>query len=119
MTLDNGVEAFLVGDIDSFFIGTASVMVLFVEDFAAVDEPVTGTVTSICHPNPASGSISVVVNSGAEIESVSLFDISGRLVKTQQSGFGNIDISCLATGMYVMKVALDDGKVFEEKIVKK
>ncbi len=71
------------------------------------------------YPNPASGSISVSVNSGAEIESVSLFDISGRLVKAQQSGFGSIDISCLATGMYVMKVTLDDGKVFEEKIVKK
>ena len=36
-----------------------------------------------------------------------------------QSGFGSIDISGLATGMYVMKVTLDDGKVFEEKIVKK
>ncbi|MBP9994310.1 MAG: T9SS type A sorting domain-containing protein [bacterium] len=71
------------------------------------------------YPNPASGSISVSVNSGAEIESVSLFDISGRLVKAQQSGFGSIDISGLATGMYVMKVTLDDGKVFEEKIVKK
>ncbi|MBP9995370.1 MAG: T9SS type A sorting domain-containing protein [bacterium] len=35
-----------------------------------------------------------------------------------QSGFGSIDISGLATGMYIMKVTLDDGKVFEEKIVK-
>lgn len=70
------------------------------------------------YPNPASGSISVVVNSGAEIESVSLHDVSGRLVKVQQSGFGSIDISGLATGMYVMKVTLADGKVFEEKIVK-
>ena len=35
-----------------------------------------------------------------------------------QSCFGCIDISGLATGMYIMKVALDDGKVFEEKIVK-
>ncbi|MCQ2309722.1 MAG: T9SS type A sorting domain-containing protein [Bacteroidales bacterium] len=73
----------------------------------------------LVYPNPVSGNVNVKVPSGAEIESVSLFDISGRLVKAQQSGFGSIDISGLATGMYVMKVALDDGKVFEEKIVKK
>lgn len=36
-----------------------------------------------------------------------------------QSGFGSIDVSGLAPGMYVMKVTLGDGKVFEEKIVKK
>lgn len=112
--LDNGVTAFL----DSGGPGY-SVMALFVEDFTSVDEPVTETVTSICHPNPASGSISVSVNSGAEIESVSLFDISGCLVKAQQSDFGSIDISNFAPEMYVMKVTLDDGKVFEEKIVKK
>ncbi|MCQ2315511.1 MAG: T9SS type A sorting domain-containing protein [Bacteroidales bacterium] len=113
-TLDNGVTAFLDNGGPNY-----SIMVLFVEDFAAVDEPAAETAAYLVYPNPASGSISVSVNSGAEIESVSLFDISGRLVKAQQSGFGSIDISGLATGMYVMKVALDDGKVFEEKIVKK
>ena len=73
----------------------------------------------ICYPNPVSGNVNVKVPSGAEIGSVSLHDVSGRLVKAQQSGFGSIDISGLAPGMYVMRVTLDDGKVFEEKIVKK
>ncbi|MCQ2308291.1 MAG: T9SS type A sorting domain-containing protein [Bacteroidales bacterium] len=86
--------------------------------FNVIENQIDGGGVS-AYPNPAAGSISVVVNSGAEIGSVSLFDISGRLVKVQQSGFGSIDISGLATGMYVMKVTLDDGKVFEEKIVKK
>ena len=86
--------------------------------FNVIENQIDGGGVS-AYPNPAAGSISVVVNSGAEIGSVSLFDISGRLVKAQQSGFGSIDISGLATGMYVMKVTLDDGKVFEEKIVKK
>ena len=71
------------------------------------------------YPNPAANSLKIEISGSAEIESVSLYDISGRLVKAQQSGFGSIDISGLATGMYVMKVALNDGKVFEEKIVKK
>ncbi|MDO5343218.1 MAG: T9SS type A sorting domain-containing protein [Bacteroidia bacterium] len=86
--------------------------------FADVDESYVSENAVNVYPNPASGSISVSVNSGAEIGSVSLHDVSGRLVKAQQSGFGSIDISGLATGMYVMKVTLDDGKVFEEKIVK-
>ncbi len=87
-------------------------------DILGVEEN-SGESFATIYPNPVSGNVNVKVPSGAEIESVSLFDISGRLVKAQQSGFGSIDISGLATGMYVMKVALDDGKVFEEKIVKK
>ncbi|MCQ2317725.1 MAG: T9SS type A sorting domain-containing protein [Bacteroidales bacterium] len=70
------------------------------------------------YPNPCTTNVNVEVSPDVKIENVSLFDISGRLVKAQQSDFGSIDISGLAPGMYVMKVTLDDGKVFEEKIVK-
>ena len=71
------------------------------------------------YPTPAANSLKIEISDSAEPESVSLYDISGRLVKTQPSGFETIDISGLAPGMYVMKVTLDNGKVFEEKIVKK
>ena len=72
------------------------------------------------YPNPAYDMLRLDISPDVadQVSEISLYDISSRLVKTQQSGFGSIDISGLATGMYVMKVTLDDGKVFEEKIVK-
>ncbi|MCQ2317618.1 MAG: T9SS type A sorting domain-containing protein [Bacteroidales bacterium] len=88
-------------------------------DFSIASSHENEAVPVLVYPNPAANSLKINVSGSAEIESVSLYDISGRLVKAQQSGFGSIDISGLATGMYVMKVTLDDGKVFEEKIVKK
>ncbi|MCQ2308559.1 MAG: T9SS type A sorting domain-containing protein [Bacteroidales bacterium] len=74
----------------------------------------------IVYPNPAFNALHIDISPDVadQVNEISLYDISGRLVKAQQSGFGSIDISGLAPGMYVMKVALGDGKVFEEKIVK-
>ena len=74
----------------------------------------------LCYPNPISSTLHIDISPDVidQVSEISLHDVSGRLVKTQQSGFGSIDISGLAPGMYVMKVALDDGKVLEEKIVK-
>lgn len=73
------------------------------------------------YPNPAYDMLRLDISPDVidQVNEISLYDISGCLVKAQQSGFGSIDISGLATGMYVMKVTLDDGKVLEEKIVKK
>ena len=114
-TLDNGVTAFLVNGV-----GTAmNIMVLFVEGFTSVDESAVETVTSFCSPNPASNVINIENPSGAKIESVSLYDISGRLVKTQHSDLGTIDISGFAPGMYILKLSLENGSVFEEKIIKR
>lgn len=114
-TLDNGVTAFLVNGE-----GTAmNIMVLFVEGFTSVDESAVETVTSFCSPNPASNVINIENPSGAKIESVSLYDISGRLVKTQHNDFGTIDISGFAPGVYILKLSLENGSVFEEKIIKR
>ena len=89
--------------------------------YDAVDERyLSSTRQAFAFPNPTSDVVNIGLNDdiSASVSSIDIFDISGRLVKAQQSSFGSIDISGLAPGMYVMKVALDDGKVFEEKIVK-
>ncbi|MCQ2315053.1 MAG: T9SS type A sorting domain-containing protein [Bacteroidales bacterium] len=93
-------------------------MVLFVEGFTSVDESAVEAVTSFCSPNPASNVINIENPSGAKIESVSLYDISGRLVKKQHSDLGTIDISSFAPGVYILKLSLENGSVFEEKIIK-
>ncbi|MBP9994898.1 MAG: T9SS type A sorting domain-containing protein, partial [bacterium] len=87
----------------------------------AANGEVIEAVPFLVYPNPASNTLHMDISPDVadQVSEISLFDISGRLLKTQQSGFGSIDISGLAPGLYVMKVTLDDGKVFEEKIVKK
>ena len=49
---------------------------------------------------------------------VELYDLQGRLLRTQRSSFGSIDMSQLLAGAYMLRVTLEDGKVFSDKVVK-
>ena len=72
----------------------------------------------LCYPNPSSGMVSVVLPEGASGASVELFSLDGRLVMSEPWVTGGIDISRLATGIYIMRVATDNGVTFEEKVVR-
>lgn len=89
-------------------------------DIHGVEENGAETFATI-FPNPSDGTVSVKVSDGESntISDISVFDMTGRIVKTQTISFEAVDISGLASGVYVMKVTLENGKVFEEKIVKK
>ena len=41
-----------------------------------------------------------------------------RLVRVQSSGFESVDMSRLPAGAYMLRVTLEDGKVFSDKVVK-
>ena len=70
------------------------------------------------YPNPSGGMVSVVLPEGASGASVELFSLDGRLVMSEPWVTGGIDISRLATGIYIMRVATDNGVTFEEKVVR-
>ena len=70
------------------------------------------------YPNPSGGMVSVVLPEGASGASVELFSLDGRLVMSEPWVTGGIDISRLATGIYIMRVATDNGITFEEKVVR-
>ena len=69
-------------------------------------------------PNPSGGMVSVVLPEGASGAQVELFSLDGRLVMSEPWVTGGIDISRLATGIYIMRVATDNGVTFEEKVVR-
>ncbi len=77
-----------------------------------------GQSAGICYPNPSGGMVSVVLPEGASGASVELFSLDGRLVMSEPWVTGGIDISRLATGIYIMRVATDNGVTFEEKVVR-
>lgn len=72
------------------------------------------------YPNPATERINIEVDD--KIQSITIFDVKGRLVKNiQESGISNgkiIDVSDLSTGMYIVKVKTTTSK-FINKIIKK
>ena len=70
------------------------------------------------YPNPSGGMVSVVLPEGASGAQVEMFSLDGRLVMSEPWVTGGIDISRLATGIYIMRVATDNGVTFEEKVVR-
>ena len=65
------------------------------------------------YPTPANNTLTV---EGEGIHSVQLFDASGRTVLSRNNG-GKIDISTLASGIYVVRVTTNNG-VSIQKVVK-
>ncbi len=65
------------------------------------------------YPNPASDKLNV---EGDGIQKVEMFDVNGRSVLTSQKG--QIDLSSLTNGVYVVRVTTDNA-IRTEKIVKK
>lgn len=82
---------------------------------------VTGKVEMSVFPNPTSGTLHVVANSLQKpIETISLFDITGRLAK-QLNGIGEynqtIFVNDLHTGVYMLTVKLTDGNTATQRVV--
>ena len=70
------------------------------------------------YPNPAKDQLHMQFSPDVQPKQIELYDLQGRLVLTQGSGFESVDMSRLPVGAYMMRVTLKDGKVFSEKVVK-
>lgn len=73
-------------------------------------------------PNPANNQLFVSAE-GDEINSVSIINIEGKVVKTPEHVFNtvgpvNIDLTDLSSGFYFVKVALASGKIENRKFIK-
>jgi hypothetical protein len=49
---------------------------------------------------------------------VELYDLQGSLVRSQTKGLESINLQGLSAGQYIMKVTLENGEVFTDKVVK-
>jgi hypothetical protein len=74
------------------------------------------------YPNPAVNEVTIKFNTTKDV-AINLYDINGRLVidttfKTESSSFNqNINISNLATGVYVVKIESGDNTMFRKLVV--
>ena len=69
-------------------------------------------------PNPARSELRLQFSPDVQPIRIELYDLQGRLVRSSDKGLEVLDIQGLASGQYVMKVTMDNGKVFTDKVVK-
>ncbi|MCV9928012.1 T9SS type A sorting domain-containing protein [Flavobacterium sp. LS1R49] len=72
----------------------------------------------ILYPNPVTNYLRIA-NSDQNIEKVTIYSMTGALVKTTEKGVEIIDMSKLSPGNYLVKVQTTEGAVSSQIIIKK
>ena len=70
------------------------------------------------YPNPTHGQLHLRFSPDVTPTQIELYDMQGRLVRSQDNAFETLDIGTLSAGTYTMHVTMDDGKTFSDKLVK-
>ena len=87
------------------------------KDFMDIEENEYATTKASLFPNPVEDRLSLQLSGNASCKNVEIYGIDGRLLKSQNDNFENIDVSDLPTGLYIAKINLNNGAVFTEKVV--
>ena len=85
--------------------GTVSTEEIIVKDEMAV------------YPNPVREQAHILYPASANPALVELYDLQGRLVRSQTNALESLNMEGLPAGQYVMKVTLEDGTVYTDKVV--
>ena len=69
-------------------------------------------------PNPAQDELHLQYSPDVTPTQIELYNLQGKLVKTQRNGLESLNMEGLSAGTYTMRVTMEDGKVFSDKVVK-
>jgi hypothetical protein len=71
------------------------------------------------YPNPTYHGISITITPAtSKIKVISIYDVTGKPVKISRGNLKHLDISELHSGVYLMKIELENGDQATKKIVK-
>ena len=70
------------------------------------------------YPNPVKEQLLMQFSPDVQPAQIELYDLQGRLVRSQSKAFESIDMSQLPAGTYTMRVTMEDGKTYSDKVVK-
>ena len=70
------------------------------------------------YPNPTKDLLQLHYSHDVVPAKIELYDLQGRLVHTQSGAFESIDMRPLPAGTYMMRVTMEDRKVYSNKVVK-
>ena len=69
-------------------------------------------------PNPVDDQLRLEFSPDVTPSVVELYDLQGRLVRSQGKGLERIDMRELPSGTYTLRIVMEDGTVYSEKVVK-
>ncbi len=70
------------------------------------------------YPNPAKDALHLQYSPDVTPTQIELYDLQGRLVRTQRKGLESLDMEGLASGTYTMRIMLEGGQTFSDKVMK-
>ena len=70
------------------------------------------------YPNPAQDLLHFQFSPDVKPTQVELYDLQGRLVRAQGDAFDSLDLGMLPAGTYTLRITMEDGQVFSDKVVK-
>lgn len=72
----------------------------------------------LLYPNPVEDHLTIHYSPDVKPLKVELLDLQGRLLVTQKANLESIDMQSLPVGTYTIRVVLDNGKTYSDKIIK-
>ena len=88
------------------------------DDYDALDEQGITVRPYAYWPNPAKDALHLHYSPDVKPSQIELYDLQGRMVRSQRNALESLNLQGLAPGTYTMRVALEDGTVFTDKVVK-
>ena len=68
------------------------------------------------YPNPTDNVLTLKTSAEHECEMVEIFSIDGRLIKSQENDFSNINVEDINSGIYFVRIRFRNGEAFTDKI---
>ena len=90
--------------------------IVFNDEGWSVNEPLSSFRPYLIYPNPVKDRLSIHFSPDVKLESIELYDVSGRCVARSRTA--EMDVANLPAGQYVAKITFEGGKVYSDKVVK-
>ena len=95
-----------------------AIVVILHDGYDATPENSSPETPFALYPNPVKDAVTLTFAEGNEPTSVAIYDLTGRLVGMKNDGWESIDMSTMSAGVYMLRVTMNDGTSYYEKIIK-
>lgn len=94
---------------------TSEPVTIEIVDVLGIEDIVDLKLDVVIYPNPTNDVLSI--ESNTEIQKAELFTLGGKKIKDNFTN--SIDISSISTGLYLLNIYLENGKIITKKVIKK
>lgn len=93
-------------------------MMLLDDENVGVSETINSFRPFMIYPNPVESQIHIHYSPDVTPRVVELYDLQGQLVRSQDNGLESVDMSELPSGAYTLRIVMNDGTSYSDKVVK-